>query len=197
MAIADPIDESYIAEPMILFENADEQQIVRSGPWLQLIGPGIRDTVEKPAWLKDWSDYEYAYHHEFQYNLTEIVGGSNLTETAMRWLYVVMTGGMVYVDITNEETLRFKDNADETEIKFLWATGLTYEDWCFNILEPLCDKLDEQSKDYPEACVFENQRDAVFSFIDILHSRPEGVTDTTAQEFKTYLLNYKSQHQPK
>jgi hypothetical protein len=182
-------------EPIPNFGGADTPpQITRFGLWDQILGPEIYETVAKPAWLKEWSEIEYSYFHQFKYDLGKIVGGANLTETVMRWAYSVMTG-MIYVDLSSEEAARFKEeDANETEMKYLWAIGLTYEDWCFDRLEPLCAKLQKQKNEQPlpDACVLKNQHDAVFTFINILHSRPEGITDATTQEFITYLLDYKT-----
>ena len=156
------------------------------------LGTEIYENVAKPAWLKEWSDIEYSTAHHFKYNLTELLYNGNLTETAMRWAYVVMTG-QIYVDLSSEETARYKEEeANETEMKYLWATGLTYEDWCFEILNPLCEKAQKHFfSSVPDACVPKNQHDVVFDFIDILHRRPEGITETTKKEFVNYVYAYK------
>ncbi|KAF5093496.1 hypothetical protein D0Z00_004033 [Geotrichum galactomycetum] len=161
--------------------------------WDVTLGPEIYENVAKPAWLKEWSEIEYSTSHPFKYDLTKIVAGANLTETAMRWAYVVMAGS-IYVDLSSKETARYKEEeANETEMKYLWATGLTYEDWCFDRLDPLCKTLQKQNDNpLPDACVIKNQRDAVFTFIDILHRRPEGITEATSQEFINYLFTYKA-----
>ena len=180
------------AEPIPDLAGVEAPQNILTGFWVVDLGTKIYETVAKPAWLKEWSDIEYATAHHFKYNLTELLYNGNLTETAMRWAYVVMTG-KIYVDLSSEETARYKEEeANETEMRYLWATGLTYEDWCFDILKPLCEKAkNENNNSFPDACVFKNQRDAVFDFIDILHRRPEGITDSTKEEFINHVYAYK------
>ena len=175
------------------FAELEESEILTPGLWIMSFGSEIYENVAKPAWLKEWSNLEYAnYHPSFKYDLTKLVANGNLTETAMRWVYVTMTGN-IYLNTSSPETARYKEEeADETEMRYLWATGLTHEDWCFEILEPLCEKAKNENTNFlPDACLFKNQHDVVFDFIDVLHRRPEGITDSTKEEFINFMYAYK------
>ena len=125
---SDKTSQVAAAEPIPDLAGVEAPQNILTGFWVVDLGTEIYENVAKPAWLKEWSDIEYSTAHHFKYNLTELLYNGNLTETAMRWAYVVMTG-QIYVDLSSEETARYKEEeANETEMKYLWATGLTYED---------------------------------------------------------------------
>ena len=188
----DKTNQVAAAEPIPDLAGAEAPQYRFSDTWFVRLTPEIRENVVKPAWLKEWSRLEFATFTYYKYNMTELLYNGNLTETAMRWAYITMSGWRC-LDVTSEETARYKEEeANETEMKYLWATGRTYEDWCFDILEPLCEKAkNENNNSLPDACVPNNQHDVVFDFIDILYSRPEGITESTKEEFLNHVYAYK------